>query len=604
MTNSSSPLEQLHNAIKNENPFNKELVVKKQNVWKKEFPHVPSINAHASDAVFKAIEEVRSGQRQVIGITIKAEPGLGKTHLLSRVRHQLQADGSAWFVYMTDYNDLNRIKPEFLKTLAFSLREVGSQGVTQWQELGTALANEAMKRSYTSQQLVNVFPNALAKNPKLIDQLTDKVLEIKTDIDNPYLIKGIFWTLSEQHARYAINWLSGKSLAQKKADEMELPNDSEDDKDHFDITCQILDLISDYHPLVVCFDQLDGTECDDAGFTKAQVIASLGTDLYNSLKRGVLLTAMYPETWTHKIRALDLNDAVVDRIGEREVELNPLNSDQIIALVSLRLQGFYDENKLTPPHRVYPFNQKTLKELGKQRPTARDVLKWCKTNWGLPNGQKLSSHKPPINPVSSAYNNEIKNIDNIDNEEYMEDDPQLTNAIKFGLNQLIGQIVAGVTIEKIEAPVKPKNKYLGVKIVAKQEGNTVKIGLAVIQASVGNRVTTGLSHLGDYKKYDLTHGCLVRSKPVSPNAKKAQEYLSNLKAQGGKSVALKTEEVKPLIAIRAVYDSREDYELSEEQIKDFIANTKLAIDNRLLRKILSAPSGEIPEEAVDEESES
>ncbi|NEQ09769.1 MAG: hypothetical protein F6K37_28640 [Moorea sp. SIO4E2] len=601
MTNSSSPLEQLQNAIKKQNPFNRELVVKKQNVWKKEFPHVPSINAHASDAVFKAIEEVRGGERHVIGITIKAEPGLGKTHLLSRVRHQLQSDGGAWFVYMTDYNDLNRIKPEFFKTLALSLKEVGSQGVSQWQDLGTALANEAMKRSYTSQQLVNVFPNALAKNPKLIDQLTDKVLEIKTDIDNPDLIRAILWTLSKQHAPYAIKWLSGQSLAHKKADEMELPNNSEDDKDAFDITCQILDLISDYNPLVVCFDQLDSTECDDGGFTRAQVIASLATDLYNSIKRGVLLTAMYPDTWTHQIRALDLNEAVVDRIGEREVELNPLNSEQIIDLVSLRLKAFYNQNKLTPPQRVYPFTEEKLKEFGKQRPTARDVLKWCQTNWGLPNGQQVSSHRPAINPVSSAYNNEIKNIDN---EEYMEDDPQLTNAIKFGLNQLIGQIVSGVTIEKIEAPVKPKNKYLGLKIVGKEDGNTVKIGLAVIQASVGNTVTAGLSHLGNYKKYDLTRGCLVRSKPISQSAKKAQECLNNLKAQEGKWVVLKTEEVKPLIAIRSVYESREDYELSEEQIKDFISNTKLAIDNRLLRKILSAPSGQIPEEAVDEESES
>ncbi|NEN98747.1 MAG: hypothetical protein F6K50_25550 [Moorea sp. SIO3I7] len=601
MNNSSSPLEQLQNAIKNENPFNKELVVKKQNVWKKEFPHVDSINALAYGAVFKGIEEVRRGQRDVIGITIKAEPGLGKTHLLSRVRHKLQADGSAWFVYMTDYNDLNRIKPEFLKTLALSLKEVGSQGVTQWQELATDLANEGEEKPYTYQQLVNEVNNDLANNCNLINKLTDKVLEIKTDIDNPDLPRAILWTLSKQHAPYAINWLSGKSLAQKKADEMELPNDSEDDKDHFDITCQILDLISDYNPLVVCFDQLDGTECDDAGFSRAQVIASLATDLYTRLKRGVLLTAMYPETWTHKIRALDLNDGVADRVGEREVELKPLNSDHIVDIVSLRLKEFYGKNELTPPQPVYPFSEETLKELGKQRPTARDILKWCQTNWGLPNDQQVSSHRPAINPVDSAYNNEFKNIDN---DEYMEDDPQLTNAIKFGLNQLIGQIVAGVTIEKIEAPVKPKNKYLGVKIVGKEEGNTVKIGLAVIQASVGNRVTTGLSHLEDYKKYDLTRGCLVRSKPISRKAKKAQECLNNLKAQGGKSVELKTGDIKPLIAIRAVYDSREDYELSEEQIKDFIANKKLAIDNRLLREILSAPSGQIPEEAVDEESES
>lgn len=599
MTNSSSPLEELHNAIKKDNPFDKELVVRKKNVWQQAFPDVTSINNHASEAIIEAVKQVRSRQRNVIGITIKAEKGLGKTHLLSRVRHQLQDQGGAWFVYMTDYNDLNRIKPEFLKTLALSLKEVGSQGVSQWQELATALANEAMPTNDTSDQLVNVFPDLLAKNPKLIDELTDKVLEIKTDIDNPDLIRGILWTLSKQHAPYAINWLSGKSLAQKKADEMELPNDSEDDKDHFDITCQILDLISDYNPLVVCFDELDSTECDDAGFNRAQVIANLGKDLYSRIKRGVLLTAMYPDTWTNKIRTLDLNEAVVDRIGERLVELKYLNYDQIIYLVSLWLKAFYDQNKLTPPHRVYPFTEETLKELGKQRPTARRVLKWCQTNWGLPNGQQVSSHRPPINPVSSAYNNEIKNIDN---EEYMEDEPQLTNAIKFGLKQLIGQIVAGVTIEKIEAPVKPKNKYLGVKIVGKEEGNTVKIGLGIIQTSRGNSVTAGLSHLGDYKKYDLTRGCLVRSKPISRKAKKAQECFNNLKAKGGKSVEFKTGDVKPLIAIRAVYDRREDYELSEEQIKDFISNTKLAIENRLLREILSDPSGEIPEEAVDEEA--
>lgn len=126
MTSSSYSISNLDNAIKSQNPFDRPLVVRSQDVWGKGFPDVPSLNAHASDAIFESIEKVRTRQRQVIGITITAEPGLGKSHLISRIRHRLQADGIALFVYMSECGDLNRIKIEFLRTLASSLKRNGS----------------------------------------------------------------------------------------------------------------------------------------------------------------------------------------------------------------------------------------------------------------------------------------------------------------------------------------------------------------------------------------------------------------------------------------------------------------------------------------------
>jgi hypothetical protein len=65
-------------------------------------------------------------------------------------------------------------------------------------------------------------------------------------------------------------------------------------------------------------------------------------------------------------------------------------------------------------------------------------------------------------------------------------------------------------------------------------------------------------------------------------------------------VVLKPEEVKPLIAIWSVYASRDDYDLSEEQIFDFVDETGLAVNNPLLKEILSDPSGQIPTDVVDE----
>ena len=228
MTSSSYSISDLNNAIKSQNPFDRTLVVRSQDVWGKGFPDVPSLNAHASDIVFESIEKVRTGQRQVVGIIITAEKGLGKSHLISRIRHRLQADGSALFVYMSECGDLNRIKIEFLRTLASSLKQNGSQGVTQWRELATALVNEAYNKSYTPQQMVNQFSGALAKNSRLVEHLRDRVLHVKPNIENPDIITAILWTLSPDPAYepFAINWLCGRNLPQSKANAMGLSNPS------------------------------------------------------------------------------------------------------------------------------------------------------------------------------------------------------------------------------------------------------------------------------------------------------------------------------------------------------------------------------------------
>lgn len=596
MNSNSSAIEDLNRAIETQNPFEVELVVTKQNVWEKELPDVPSINAHASKAVFEAIDRVRSGQSQVVGITVLADPGFGKTHIISRIRHRLQASSDTLFVYMSEYSDLNRIKLEFLKTLAYSFKRNGSQGVMQWQELATALVNEAEGQNFTPKQLVETFPQRLAVDSNAIEDLRERVTEVRPEFEDPDLVQAILWTLSKKYCPYAIKWLAGKSLPQSKADAMQLSNPSEEDREGeaFNTICQLLDIIGCYAIVAICFDELDAPECNDAGFTRAQIAAGLAKDLCNSVKRGVLLMSVFPRTWSRQIKVLSYAEAVVARIGERVVELGPLNEDSILELVSLWLRGFYEQKGLIPPHPVYPFDPEELKEKGKQKATARDVLQWCKKKWGSP--IIIDS----LAPVRAALEQEIAQLDD---EELLENEPQIAKALIFGFNRLIGYELERVKIDNIEAPVNPKNKYIDFKVIGQENGQPVKIGVAILQASGGNSVGAGLTHLANYQKYGLTRGCLVRSKKISQSAKKAQEKLNHLlQEQGGEWVSLKSEEVKPIVAIKAVYDKREDYELSEEQIWDFISSKKLAAENPLLLEILSDPSGQVPEDAVDEEA--
>ncbi|XWK86378.1 MAG: hypothetical protein U7127_19425 [Phormidium sp.] len=600
MTNSHSSDSDLKKAIESQNPFDRSLIVRSHDVWEQSFPDVPSINSHASDAVFQAIGQIRSGQNSVIGITIKAEKGLGKSHLISRIRSRLLIEGDCFFAYMSevDYGDLNRINSNFLNTLTSSLKQPGNQGVMQWQELATALVNEATKNNYSPQHLISRFPGALAQNSGLVDSLTERILKVKPNVENPYLIQAILWTLSSDKQSFAINWLAGRELAQKQADVMGLPNNHEEDKESksFQTACQILDLIGDYRTLVIGFDELESVNCNDAGFTRAQAIAFLAKDLYSKIKRGVLMLAMYEQTYIHQIRALPQAEAVTARIAEKTFDLKYLNSDDVVTLVSCWLKDYYDKKGLTPPHPVYPFNENELRELGKEKPIVRKVLDECKKKWGI---------TEPTDPVEAAFNKELTGLNRTIND-YFENSSVISDALRLAFEAVQSQTIEGVQIQHIEEVqvTGGDRPYFNsnFRIVGKENGKLIKIVVAVIQESGAAFVTAAIKRLIDYNKFDMTRGCLVRSKEVKPNTV-GKQHLDKLLSQelGGEFVKLRIEDIKPLLAISFVKKASVDYELTEDQIKQFILQNRIASDNYLIREILSDPSGQIPDELEKEE---
>jgi len=380
---SISPLEDLNAAIEANNPFNRNLCVGTRDVWSRELPDLPSLHAHVSNAVIDAVDEVRSGQRQAIGITLNAEKGQGKTHLIARIRQRLKERGDVLFVYMTEYDDLDRIREELLNTLTNSFKQSGAQEVTQWQELATTFVNDVLDKDYSPQHLVSKFSEILKEKPDVIDELMDKILEVMPEIDeNPDLIRAILWTLSPKYAPHAAKWIGGRALSERAADVFGLPANPEIDA--FERICQLLDLISVHHILVICFDSLDNLTVSDSGLTTAQCVTDLGADLYNTIERGVILTTMYSETWIHQIKALPDAEFVIDRLGEKVFVLNGLDPDETVELIGHYLQKFYTDQRLIPPHPVYPFEERALRVISQERPTPRQILKWCQENWNMP----------------------------------------------------------------------------------------------------------------------------------------------------------------------------------------------------------------------------
>ena len=275
-----------------------------------------------------------------------------------------------------------------------------------------------------------------------------------------------------------------------------------------------------------------------------------------------------------------------------------MNGDSIVQLVSLWLTEYYKAKNLVPPNRIYPFTESQLRSLASEKPTVRQVLQWCRDN--------CNPGVEPPNPVEVAFTKELE--ENLGSA--LDDNFLIANALLFSFQRLIDQTVERVTIEDVTEKVKKrggKDDYINFKIIGKEKGKNVSIGVAVLQYTGGKALGAGLRRLNDYETFGLTRGCLVRSKNKKITPHMENNYLVPLvKQKGGEVVPLKEEEVKPLIAIHAVYQKRDvDYKVSDLQIFNFIAEKgaekMLGVSNPLIQEILSDPSYEVPSEMIEEE---
>jgi hypothetical protein len=610
MNSDQSNLEQL---ILNNNPFDRSLVVRSHDIWEQHFPDVATINATVSNAILQGISQVKQGQRDVLGIAIKAEKGLGKSHLLSRIRSQVKSNGDSFFIYANepDYDELDDINQRFLNTVALSMKQIGNHGVTQWQELAALMVQEALllaARPVTMSipDIVQRFAQkeSVQLNETRVGNFTQQMCKIKPHIEDPDVVRAIFWTLCPEKAPFAVNWLSGKELSAKQAEVMNLPASREKKLNarSLDVIMQTLNLLGEYRVIIICFDELEPKSCNRQGLSTPQVVALLAKDLYSRLKRCVIITACFPVTWRDHLLAMPRAESVVDRIGEKQFDLKPLNGDDVLSLISCWLQNFYTGFDVQPPTPYYPFQEDQLRSFGKEKPVVRKVLNWCAENW--PESfevVKPSASVDPIRKVKVAYQEQMTVLATQESDN-LNDSDRIAAALELAFTSLVGQTIEEVTIKKIQLiPTKADQKYLNFKIVGVDRGTPVKIGVAVRQESGGSFMTAAMKRLTNYTKFGFTRGCLVRSKKLNPKTDGEKLLNQMLAEQGGEWVVLKFSEVQSLLAISLVYESCDEYEVSQEEVITFMQQQELAINNMLIREILSDPSGQTSLEVIDED---
>lgn len=613
---SISLLQEIHEAIAADNPFARPPVVTDQDIWGEPFPDLTTLNRHASDAVLKLLT-ANSCYPKLTSIAITGSTGTGKSHIIGRIRHHLKTHPGNLFIYVSlgQYTDANLLRYQFQQTIVNGLRQKGSQGVMQWWQLAAEIANQTLKvvnpeaRVFHPLELVkNLQGNNLAKNQTWINQLTEAFFRIKPNIGEPDILRGIIWTLCNAQTPYALKWLAGHPLTTEKAEQLGLPNhtDKYRDTDAWETVVQLLTLISDYYGVIICFDEVESRDKGEAGLKRERIVASLVKRLFDTIPRSqlnhplILLTVMTPQTWHNKV--LNLPQGIPSYLSDMGVpiRLRQMVDEEIVQLIALWLQNFYQTYQLTPPTPVYPFDADQLKALGREQLTVRQILTWCADNV---QSVEVSPAEQIERLFARANSLDHEGLSEAEVDRALTDRFLLTDILEFSLELAIGQTIGSVTLEGVDRlPSEKQRKYIQLQAIAKENGQIVKIGIAIAPQNHPQSLCATLKRLVEYEKFDLTKGCILSSEnPAIPTHWQAYGYLTKLCSQmGGKWVKLQRADLKPLLALWQVYQQRSDYGLTAEQVYQFARSHQIIAKNPLLWAIFTNSTPAIAPDSLEE----
>ncbi len=613
-------------ALSANNPFERPPVVKEQNIWGESFPDIPLLNAKASNTVFEALGKVRtadSSLEKVTSLIFTAQRGIGKSHVIQRVRRRLQASSEGVFIYASAdrYGDLNLVNALFQQSIAESLEQQGSEGVTQWQEIATLMVTEALRVRKPGMQvptppvLVSRFDHVYRKNhikgKDLIRELTKVIRKLKPGVD-PYILRAIIWTLSEERGSLAVKWLAGEQIEAQDAIDLRLPpnnkTEAEVNASALSTVAELISLIGEYRSVVICFDELDTIAADENGFTTLFVVLDLVKRLFDSVSQSekgkgtLILSMLLPDSWRAVKQTRFASAEKISAYGD-PMDLEYLKPEVARELCAVTLKKFYAKKGLVPPTPIYPFEETEIEAYGKLRPSAREGLKW----FALELDKKLKAFNPIVPPTERferAYENALAQFDaeDLDSNEYV------ASALRFGFQKILeiekikDQPIEGVTVKSIEeiAPKSKNNRRLHFKIVGEEDGESVVIGIGVVQDVHGLSVGAAFRRLLDTETFGLSRGCLVRSRDrrIKRNWD-SFEYYHQLVAAGGEWVDLLAEEIKPLIALQYVYEHHDKFDLTVKRLDSFAFTRNLLQGSPVLKEILSRPEGTVVEEALE-----
>jgi hypothetical protein len=333
------------------NPFDNGIV---PDAWSRPFVDVPSIHKDVSDLCRALLDEVRRHHKRR-SILIHGSAGSGKTHVLARLRAAAAGDESpTLFSYVRLATNPNTIRRHLRSCLVRDLVRRDEAGVMFLESLLLeSLAREtgAPRDPATDHQQLEALrsdPNQWGERREAFD---DMCLRLGLDYQ---LARACKLILLRRHRQEIIHWLRSGTLPDDVREQLgfDAPaagkESAEPEQVASSVVRQLVTLVTDTCPLVICFDQLEALQIVPGDPSAFIAFGRLAADLYDH-GTGILLiscvqTAALPQIKT----AIPPGD--FHRLAQHEKVLGSLTEEQARDLIRARLDA--SPTLKDDPHRL------------------------------------------------------------------------------------------------------------------------------------------------------------------------------------------------------------------------------------------------------------
>jgi Cdc6-like AAA superfamily ATPase len=583
------------------NPFRIKSIVTATEIWGTVQSEIASLHLDAEKTILGAIRNIKDIGK--VGILISADAGIGKSHLIHRIRENLESKGLGIFAYIPPITEPNRPDFHVRYHLVDSFTRQNDLGISQWEIIAARLIGTVKAKNYSKYfELSNDIPalrefiliehkfmthfEMMDFIEKLASEIT-RLNRLKKDF-----VKAVLLLLfeNEKESKFAdakagaLSWLQG-SDDEERISAAKLPRYPLDQQQAVSVSfiselCLLAEAVS--LPVVICFDQLDNfVPSFDCKHTPSQVAAFCVDRLHLQCQNIVLIISAVT-TRLMEINALD--PATLARVSERRISLNPPSASEMYELVRQRLDWFFKKadldlnvENLSP---YYPFQESEIvtlvTNLEKGKGNLRDLVNKCADLFEQAGG------KPPKTDLELFLESYEQNLLSISENKPQKNDDEIAEILRFCLTHLHEES-GGVKASRIDTG---KDIHMIICGYDSSHNKDVRIGVRVCNTGASATFNAVMSRILDYSKNNLTRGCLVRSEPIRGSWNKGIKLRDELLVKQGEVVVLKENELIPLIAIYQIFQQNQE----KDKILGLIKDSRIIVENPLIQEILSAPN--------------
>ena len=606
---------------------------------------VESINADLTNLILKSLEKIRKKEKRTDLILIQGEPGLGKTHFLSRMRQKAK-EHRFYFVDLPPLGDISRIYSHIFQHLFINLtwKDPQDRYSPLQQLVGHLLSDflidfystkqdslqphtqEILKALKTDYTLVFRYLKAIEKREDIREYILQRailnLLERYPGIDQLFL-EVLFKILDEEMEFLALKWLKGYDLSEidlKRLNVRESINNEETANQVLNSLLMIID-----RPILFCLDQLESFSVRFEAEDGIKVLFDTLTNMYNRYQNICILLMCQSHVWTEIEKKVE--KSALDRIQIRK-SLAKLSFEEGILLAESRLRLIYPP-KLTLPYSTYPFPHKfirhVLQETGYNPRRLLNRLsrefEYMQSKGGIIEPEiteleGIQEKEVEVEPVSNFLTRELEDL----RAQIQKDQSRLytfpvrQDFMKGILNELFKELctrqqaLQGITIKEIRINQKVTKKDVDILLNIAINAETFNIGIEVNNSEN----MTSLYHtlrrlLGEIQSTKLKYAFLLRDAAlqISPTAKKTQELLQNL-YDNGALIQISESDLLQLMSIKKLLEKasagdlmRDDQIITRGDVLQFLLPEKLmsiSVFIQLTRFLKQSPKFQLPSE--------